>query len=120
VPACSRRRHDGLLIGYARVSTDAQDLTAQREGLLALGVDPGRLYVDRDQPRTPGAAGGAGRLSGGRHPDPVGRLLFNLLAMVAEFESDLICLRTKEGMRVAKAKGGLRGEQPKLNPQEAH
>jgi DNA invertase Pin-like site-specific DNA recombinase len=35
-----------LLIGYARVSTDAQDLTAQREGLLALGVDPGRLYVD--------------------------------------------------------------------------
>lgn len=35
-----------LLIGYARVSTDAQDLTAQREGLLALGVDPGRIYVD--------------------------------------------------------------------------
>jgi len=35
-----------LLIGYARVSTDAQDLTAQRERLLALGVDPGRIYVD--------------------------------------------------------------------------
>jgi DNA invertase Pin-like site-specific DNA recombinase len=35
-----------LLIGYARVSTDAQDLTAQREGLLALGVDPSRIYVD--------------------------------------------------------------------------
>jgi len=53
--------------------------------------------------------------------DPVGRLLFNVLAMVAEFESDLIRLRTKEGMRVAKAKGRLRGRQPKLNPrQEAH
>lgn len=37
--------------------------------------------------------------------DPVGRLLFNMLAMVAEFEADLIRLRTREGMRVAKAKG---------------
>jgi len=36
--------------------------------------------------------------------DPVGRLLFNVLAMVAEFESDLIRLRTREGMKVAKAK----------------
>jgi DNA invertase Pin-like site-specific DNA recombinase len=53
--------------------------------------------------------------------DRVGRLLFNVLAMVAEFESDLIRLRTREGMRVAKAKGRLRGKQPKLNPrQEAH
>jgi DNA invertase Pin-like site-specific DNA recombinase len=53
--------------------------------------------------------------------DAVGRLLFNVLAMVAEFESDLIRLRTKEGMRVAKAKGRLRGKKPKLNPrQEAH
>jgi DNA invertase Pin-like site-specific DNA recombinase len=53
--------------------------------------------------------------------DPVGRLLFNVLAMVAEFESDLIRLRTREGMKVAKAKGHLRGKQPKLNHrQEAH
>jgi DNA invertase Pin-like site-specific DNA recombinase len=53
--------------------------------------------------------------------DPVGRLLFNVLAMVAEFEADLIRMRTREGMRVAKAKGRLRGKQPKLNPrQEAH
>lgn len=29
--------------------------------------------------------------------DAVGRLLFNVLAMVAEFEADLIRLRTKEG-----------------------
>jgi len=33
----------------------------------------------------------------------------------------LIRLRTREGMKVAKAKGRLRGKQPKLNPrQEAH
>jgi len=48
--------------------------------------------------------------------DPVGRLLFNVLAMVAEFESDLIRARTREGMQVAKAKGRLRGKQPKLPP----
>jgi hypothetical protein len=35
-----------LLIGYARVSTDTQDLTAQREGLAALGVTSERTYVD--------------------------------------------------------------------------
>src|SRR5687768_2007955 len=44
-----------------------------------------------------------------------------VMAMVAEFEGDLIRLRTREGMRVAKAKGRLRGKQPKLNVrQEGH
>lgn len=53
--------------------------------------------------------------------DPVGRLLFNVLAMVAEFEADLIRARTREGMAVAKAKGKLRGKQPKLSKaQEKH
>lgn len=50
--------------------------------------------------------------------DAVGRLLFNVLAMVAEFEADLIRLRTREGMRVAKAKGRLRGRRPKLNARQ--
>ena len=53
--------------------------------------------------------------------DPIGRLLFNVLAMIAEFESDLIRMRTREGMKVARAKGRLRGKQPKLSrAQEAH
>jgi hypothetical protein len=42
--------------------------------------------------------------------------LFNVLAMVAEFEGDLIRMRTREGMAVAKAKGRLRGKQAKLSP----
>lgn len=50
-----------------------------------------------------------------------GRLLFNVLGMVAEFEADLIRARTREGMAVARAKGRLRGKKPKLSPaQEAH
>lgn len=53
--------------------------------------------------------------------DPIGRLLFNVLGMVAEFEADLIRARTREGMAVARAKGRLRGKQPKLSPaQESH
>jgi DNA invertase Pin-like site-specific DNA recombinase len=36
----------GLLIGHARVSTEEQDLTAQRDGLVALTVEPSRIYVD--------------------------------------------------------------------------
>jgi DNA invertase Pin-like site-specific DNA recombinase len=154
----------GLLIGYARVSTDAQDLTAQRDGLQALGVEPDRVYVDhgltgthRDRPglrealaacrasdtlvvtklerlarSLPDARDIADDLTrrsirlnlGGSvydPTDPVGRLLFNVLAMVAEFEADLIRARTREGMKVAKAKRRLRGKQPKLSPlQEAH
>jgi DNA invertase Pin-like site-specific DNA recombinase len=44
-----------------------------------------------------------------------------VLAMVAEFESDLIGSRTREGMAIAKAKGHLCGEQPKLSlPQQRH
>src|SRR6478735_1883308 len=35
-----------LLIGYARCSTAQQDLTAQHDGLTALGVSPARIYVD--------------------------------------------------------------------------
>jgi DNA invertase Pin-like site-specific DNA recombinase len=153
-----------LLVGYARCSTDQQDLTAQRDALLGLGVVAERIYVDhgltgsnRERPglrealaacragdtlvvtkldrlarSLPDARAIADELTtrqislslGGSVYDPtdaVGRLLFNVLAMVAEFESDLIRLRTREGMKVGKAKGRLRGKQPTLSrKQEAH
>ena len=153
-----------LKIGYARVSTVDQDLTAQRDALAALGVEPNRIYVDhgltgtnRDRPglrqalaacrsgdtlvvtkldrlarSVPDArdivdeltAGGVKlNIGGSVHDptDPIGRLLFTTLSMIAEFEADLARARTREGMAVARAKGRLRGKQPKLSPrQEAH
>jgi DNA invertase Pin-like site-specific DNA recombinase len=53
--------------------------------------------------------------------DPLGTLFFNLLATFAEFEVDLLRLRTREGMAVAKAKGRLRGTQPeRTGRRQAH
>ena len=37
--------------------------------------------------------------------DPLGKMFFNILATFAEFEVDLLRLRTREGMAVARAKG---------------
>ena len=153
-----------IMVGYARVSTDEQDLTAQRHALAALGVEPERAYVDhgftgRNKNRAglceALAACRAGdtfvvtkldrlarsvrdaheiagdlasreiklNIGGSIHDptDPMGKLLFNVLAMISEFEADLISMRTREGMKVAKANGRLRGKQPKLTvKQEAH
>ena len=50
--------------------------------------------------------------------DPMGKMFFNILATFAEFEADLIRMRTKEGMAVARAKGKLRGKQPKLTDKQ--
>jgi hypothetical protein len=44
----------------------------------------------------------------------MGKMFFNILAIFAEFEADLIRMRTREGMAIARAKGKLRGKQPKL------
>jgi predicted site-specific integrase-resolvase len=155
------KRMATMLVGYARCSTDDQDLTAQRNSLEALGVKPERTYVDHGLTGTnrarPGllealAACHAGdtlvvtkldrlarsltdarniveeltaaevklNIGGSVHDpsDPIGRLLFNVLAMIAEFESDLIRMRTREGMKVAKAKADCAGSNPSSNPRK--
>ncbi|GAA5017807.1 recombinase family protein [Actinopolymorpha pittospori] len=148
-------------IGCARCSTDAQDLTAQRQTLAGLGVAADRIYLDKGltgtNRRRPGldqalAAVRAGdtlavpkldrlarsvpdardigdslvdrgvRLSLGGTiydpADPLGKMFFNILATFAEFEVDLLRLRTREGMAVPRAKGKLRGKQPKLTTRQ--
>jgi DNA invertase Pin-like site-specific DNA recombinase len=50
--------------------------------------------------------------------DPMGKMFFNILATFAEFEVDLLRMRTREGMAVARAKGHLKGRQPKLSSKQ--
>jgi DNA invertase Pin-like site-specific DNA recombinase len=50
--------------------------------------------------------------------DPMGKMFFNILATFAEFEVDLLRMRTRESMAVARAKGKLRGKQPKLSARQ--
>ena len=135
--------------------------TAQREALIALGVDPDRIYTDhgltgrtrarpgldqalaavregdtlvvtkldrlaRSAPDARTIADGLAergiRLALGATvydpTDPMGKMFFNILATFAEFESDLIRMRTREGMKIARAKGKLRGKKPKLSEKQ--
>ena len=145
-------------VGYARCSTDKQDLAAQRTALLALDVAEDRIYTDhgltgtnRERPglaqalaavregdtlvvpkldrlarSVPDARAIADELekrgvklalgaSAHDPTDPMGKMFFNILATFAEFEADLIRMRTKEGMAIARAKGRLKGKKPKLS-----
>ena len=42
--------------------------------------------------------------------DPMEKMFFNILATFAEFEADLIRMRTREGMAIARTRGKLRGK----------
>ena len=148
-------------IGYARCSTDKQDLAAQQAALVQLGVAPDRVYTDHGLTGThrsrPGLAQALAAVRSGDTlvvpkldrlarsvpdardiadslvargvklaigttvydpADPMGKMFFNILATFAEFEVDLIRMRTREGMAVARAKGKLRGKQPKLSSKQ--
>jgi len=148
-------------VGYARCSTDQQDLAVQQAMLQELGVAPERIYMDRGLTGTTRARPGLDpalaavrtgdtlvvpkldrlarsvpdarqiadalvargvKLALGTSvydpTDPMGKMFFNILATFAEFEVDLIRLRTREGMAMARAKGKLRGKRPKLSDKQ--
>jgi DNA invertase Pin-like site-specific DNA recombinase len=51
--------------------------------------------------------------------DPFARMFLQILAVIAEFEAGLIRQRTREGMAIARDRGKLRGEPPKLTSAQA-
>lgn len=115
-----------IRIGYARCSTDRQDLAqaAVRQGdtlvvpkldRLARSVPDARDIADALQARGVKLALGNSLYD---PADPMGKMFFNVLATFAEFEGDLIRLRTREEMAIARAKGKLRGKQPKLSDKQ--
>src|SRR5690625_2190450 len=149
------------LIGYARCSTDKQDLAAQKQALLGLGVAAERIYTDHGFTGTNRARTGLDQalaavrkgdtlvvpkldrlarsvpdaraigdslaqrgvklqIGASVHDpnDPMGKLFFNILATFAEFEADLIRMRTREGMALARSRGKLRGKKPKLSDRQ--
>ena len=101
-----------------------QALAAVREGdtlvvpkldRLARSVPDARAIVDRLRERGVKLALGRALYDPG---DPMGKMFFNILATFAEFEADLIRMRTREGMAIARARGKLRGKQPKLSDRQ--
>jgi DNA invertase Pin-like site-specific DNA recombinase len=50
--------------------------------------------------------------------DPMSKMFFNMLAVFAEFEADLLKMRTREGMAIAGSRGKLKGRQPKLTARQ--
>ena len=101
-----------------------QALAAVREGdtlvvpkldRLARSVPDARAIADRLRERDVKLVLGRALYDPG---DPTGKMFFNILATFAEFEADLIHMRTREGMAIARAKGKLRGKQPKLSDRQ--
>ncbi len=111
----TNRDRPGLREAMAACRT-GDTLVVSKLDRLARSVVDARNIIDELASR-----GVALSLGGSTHDpkDPVGRLLLNVLSMVAEFEADLIRARTREGMAVAKAKGRLKGKKPKLSRRQA-
>lgn len=146
----------GRKIGYARVSTDEQNLDLQIQALKCAGCE--LIYTDSGISGSvrarPGLDKALRRLSAGdmlivwrldrlgrslvhlvhllenlgnRHirfksiceyidtSSSGGRLVFHMMAALAEFERSLISERTRAGMAAARARGKHLGRQPSLN-----
>src|SRR5918994_211766 len=134
-----------MLIGYARVSTEDQDLTLQRAALKDVGCK--RVYEEkvtgakRDRPQLVRMLDQLARstrdlleipeqlneaqagLRSLHEPwadttTPAGRMVLTVFAGIAEFERALIRHRTDEGRQAARRRGVSFGRPPKLRPDQ--
>jgi DNA invertase Pin-like site-specific DNA recombinase len=147
-----------MLIGYARVSTDDQNLDRQIDQLKAAGVK--KIYCEkmtgtnRNRPKLKDMldnaregdciivsdltrlsrstkdlislseqlnASGIELISLKEKIDTTtatGKMTFGILAVLAQFERDLISERTKEGLASARARGKLGGRRAKLTDKD--
>jgi DNA invertase Pin-like site-specific DNA recombinase len=87
-----------MRVGYARVSTRDQHPQAQHDALLSAGCAPGHIYIDTST--------------------AVGRMFFQILGAIAEFEHALMSERTRDGLAAARARGRTGGQKPKLGPRQ--
>ena len=143
-----------MILGYARVSTDDQNLDAQTDALTAAGAE--RIYADKisgsrkkrpeldrllDQLRSGDVVvvtkydrlarslrdlldiveaikdAGGGFRSLAEDIDtttPAGRLVFHVVASIAQFERERISERTREGLQAARSRGRVGGRPPAL------
>ena len=97
--ADARKRSFDILLVYKldRLSRSLKDLIATLDDLHSLGID----FISYD--------------NGLDTTTPTGRLIFNVVGDVAEFEKDIIRERVKAGLENAKRKGKLLGRPP-LSP----
>jgi DNA invertase Pin-like site-specific DNA recombinase len=121
-----------MKIGYGRVSTRDQNPDAQRDALAAAGCDP--VFVDRASGKLASSLEHLITLSRGLQEHgvdlvvldqgidtstAVGRMFFQILGAIAEFEHALISERTMDGLAAARARGRTGGQKPKLTPRQA-
>jgi DNA invertase Pin-like site-specific DNA recombinase len=132
----------GELIGYAWCSTVLQDLTARREILASLGVPPDRIYLDKGLTGTTRAwprlnqALAAVRAGDTLVVPELDRLARSVptpatsatpsspaasacpSAAPSTTPATLLKMRTRKGMATARARGKLKGKQPKLTARQ--
>ncbi|KWF95455.1 hypothetical protein WL93_00085 [Burkholderia diffusa] len=146
-------------IGYARVSTDEQNLSLQMDALRIAGC--ATIYTDRGVSGSQFSRPGLDRTLKRLHPgdtlvvwrldrlgrsltglldlvnfldnrsvqfasltesintnSPGGRLVFHMMAVLAEFERSLISERTRAGLSAARARGKTLGRRSALTPDQ--